>query len=76
MHQTLILFNPRTYNVFLSLFKEDKTLALDVFSSCSFIPRIHFETSSVMASFYFYKMAAKMATIVGDVTGLQQRHHP
>ena len=22
------------------------------------------------------KMAAKMATIVGDVTGLQQRHHP
>ena len=21
-------------------------------------------------------MAAKMATIVGDVTGLQQRHHP
>ena len=22
------------------------------------------------------KMAAKMATIVGDVTGLQRRHHP
>ena len=76
MHQTLILFNPRTYNVFPSLFLEDKTLALDVFSSCSFIPRAHFETSLEMVSFYFYKIAAKMATIVGDVTGLQQRHHP
>ena len=23
-----------------------------------------------------FKMVAKMASIVGDVTGLQQRHHP
>ena len=30
----------------LSFFLEDKTSAPDVFSSCSFIPRAHFETSS------------------------------
>ena len=29
-----------------------KTSAPDVFSSCSFIPRAHFESSSVMVSFY------------------------
>ena len=33
--------------VFLSFFLEDKTLAPDVFSSCLFIPRAHFETSLV-----------------------------
>ena len=26
-------------------------------------------------NYYFSKMAAKIATIVGDVTGLKQRHH-
>ena len=35
---------------------EDKTSALDVFSSCSFIPSTHFEPSSVMVSFYGYEM--------------------
>ena len=33
-------------------FLEDKTLAPDVFTSCSFIPRVHFETSLVMVSCY------------------------
>ena len=33
--------------VFLSFFLENKTLAPDVFSSCLFIPRAHFETSLV-----------------------------
>ena len=43
---------PPIFEVFLSFFLEDKTSAPDVFSSCSFIPRAHFETSSVMVSFY------------------------
>ena len=43
---------PPKKEVFLSVFLEDKTLAPDVFSSCSFIPRVHFETSLVMVSCY------------------------
>ena len=42
--------------VFLSFLLEDKTSALDVFSNCSFIPRAHFESSSVMVSFYGYEV--------------------
>ena len=42
--------------VFLSFLVEDKTSAPDVFSSCSFIPRAHFESSSVMVSFYGYEI--------------------
>ena len=42
--------------VFLSFLLEDKTSAPDVFSSCSFIPRAHFESSSVMVSFYGYEI--------------------
>ena len=38
---------PPLPEVFLSFFPEDKTSAPDVFSSCSFIPRANFETSSV-----------------------------
>ena len=44
--------------VFLSFLLEDKTSAPDVFnvfSSCSFIPRAHLESSSVMVSFYGYE---------------------
>ena len=40
--------------VILSFLIDDKTSAPDVFSSCSFIPRAHFESSSVMVSFYGY----------------------
>ena len=43
----------RFFRVF---FLEDKTLAPDVFSSCSFIPRAHFKSSSVMVSFYGYEI--------------------
>ena len=60
------LLNPRTYKgggvdatppkVFLSFFLEDKTSAPDVFSSCSFIPCAHFETSLVMVSCYGYEI--------------------
>ena len=61
--------NPRTYEgreggggtrwmppprVFLSFLLEDKTLASDVFGSSSFILRAHFESSSVIVSFYGY----------------------
>ena len=38
---------PPPFKVFLSFFLEDKTLAPDVFSSCSLIPHAHFETSLV-----------------------------
>ena len=41
---------------FLSFFLEDKTSAPDVFSSCSFIPCAHFETSLVMVSCYGYEI--------------------
>ena len=41
---------PPLPKVFLSFFPEDKTSAPDVFSSCSFIPRANFETSSVAFS--------------------------
>ena len=35
-------------------FLDDKTSAPDVFSSCLFIPRAHFETSLKMVSYYGY----------------------
>ena len=38
--------------VFVSFLLEDKTSAPDVFSSCSFIPGAHFESSSLIVSFY------------------------
>ena len=47
---------PTPRKVFLSFFLEDKTSAPDVFSSCSFIPRTLFETSSVMVSCYGYEI--------------------
>ena len=42
--------------VLLGFFLGDKTSAPDVSSSCSFIPRTHFETSSVTVSFYGYQV--------------------
>ena len=42
--------------VFLSFLLEDKTLASDVFGSSSFISRAHFESSSVIVSFYGYEI--------------------
>ena len=41
---------------FLIFFLDDKASASDVFSSCSFIPRTHFETSLVMVSYYGYEI--------------------
>ena len=41
---------------FSEFFLEDKTSVPDVFSSCSFIPRAHFETSLVMVSCYGYEI--------------------
>ena len=43
------------HRVFLSFFLEDKTLASDVFGSSSFIPRAHFESNSLIVSFYGYE---------------------
>ena len=61
-------FNPRTFKgggggtswmlpprVFLTFLLEDKTLASDVFGSSSFIPRAHFESNSLIVSFYGYE---------------------
>ena len=47
-----VVDSPR--KVSLSFFLEGKTLATDVFSSCSFIPSAHVESSLVMDSFYDY----------------------
>ena len=41
---------------FLIFFLDDETSAPDVFSSCSFIPRAHFETSQVMVLYYGYEI--------------------
>ena len=41
---------------FSEFFLEDKASAPDVFSCCSFIPRPHIETSSVMFSCYGYEI--------------------
>ena len=41
---------------FLGFFQEDQTSASDVFSKCSFIPRTHFEKSSVMIISYGYEV--------------------
>ena len=48
--------------VFLIVFLDDKTSAPDVFSSCSYIPRAHFETSLVMVSFYGYVMTSRWSS--------------
>ena len=40
----------------MRFFLDDKTSATDVFSSCSFIPRVHFETSLVVVRFYGYEI--------------------
>ena len=48
---------PPPHKIILSLFfLEDKTLAPDVFSTCSFIPRAYFETSLVIVRCYGYKI--------------------
>ena len=47
---------PPPRQVFFSCFLEDKTSSPDVFSTRSFIPPTHFETSSVMVSCYGYEI--------------------
>ena len=42
--------------VFLRFFLDNQTSAYDVFSSRSFIPRTHFETSLMMVSYYGYEI--------------------
>ena len=37
-------------------FPDDKTLAPNVFSSCSFIPRAHFEKGLLVVSYYDYEI--------------------
>ena len=61
LYKLILPFNPRTYkggwhNVFRSFILEDKKSVPDVFSSCSFIPRAHFEISLVMVSCYGYEI--------------------
>ena len=47
---------PPLHEAFLSFLLEDKTSVPDVFSSCSFIPCVGFETRLVMVSCYGYKI--------------------
>ena len=44
------------HKVFLTLFLDDKTSSLEVFCSCLFIVRAHFETSLLMVSYYGYEI--------------------
>ena len=46
----------KSSEVFLSFSLDGKTSATDAFSSCLFIPRMHFETSLVMVSYYGYEL--------------------
>ena len=64
----ILNLDPRTYKgvgrgrgvvrvkVFLIFSLGDKTSALEVFCSCSFILRAHFETSLLMVSYYGYQI--------------------
>ena len=52
---------PPPHKVFQSFFLEYKTIAPDVFSSCSFIPRADFETSLVMVSCDGFEIAGGQA---------------
>ena len=53
---TLGRITPSPHKVFLSFFLKNKTSVPDVFSSCSFIPHAHFETSLVIVSCYGYDL--------------------
>ena len=46
---------PLPSEVFWSFFQDNETSASNVFRSCSFIPRAHFETSLLMVSHYGYE---------------------
>ena len=59
--------NPRAYNpphpppppphkVFLEFFQEEPLPQTAVFSSCTHIPKTHFDTSLVKISYYGYEM--------------------
>ena len=41
--------------IFLIFFPDDKASGPDVFTICSFIPRVHFEIRLVMVSYYDYE---------------------
>ena len=49
--------------VFWSFFLDDKTSAPDVFSSCSFIPHAHCETSLVIVSYYGYDRSTSVVRV-------------
>ena len=48
---------------------EDRTSGPDVFSSSSFIPCVHFETSSVMVSCYGYDIQRHKKQVVKSFLG-------
>ena len=50
-------------------FLDNKTSVPDVFSSCSFIPRAHFEISSVMVSCYDYEICRHKQQVVKLILG-------
>ena len=49
--------------VFPSFFLDDKTSAPDIFSSCSFIHHVHFETSLVIVSYYGYDRSTSVVCV-------------
>ena len=61
---------PPPNKIILSLFfLEDKTLAPDVFSSCSLIPRAYFEASLVIVRCYGYKIWCHKYKVVKPFLG-------
>ena len=70
------ILNPRTYNPlpplppsltsFFKFLLDDKTLAPDVLSSCSFIPRAHFETSLKMVSYMIYDVSYMIYDVISS----------
>ena len=49
---------------FSEFFLNDKTSTPEVFCSCSFIPRAHFETSLVTVSYYDYEIWRQKQVVI------------
>ena len=60
---------PPPQGLFLRFFLEDKISAPDVFSSCLFNPRAHFEISSVIVSCYGYEICRHKQLVVKPFLG-------
>ena len=55
---------PSPLSFLFKFFLDDKTSEHEVFSSCSFIPRAHFETSLVMVIYYGYEIVIIVIIVI------------